>query len=72
MLSIRQADSERIMRSFWMDRLRGHTDVAYRVPMTPLVSPSPIICKIPAVPVRAEGAIKRLCLGIGDGSVRRQ
>jgi hypothetical protein len=72
MLSISQADSERIMRSFWMDRLRGHTDVPHSAPMTPSAPPSPAIRKIPAAPVRAEGAIKRLCLGIGDGSVRRQ
>jgi hypothetical protein len=65
------------MRSFWMDRLRGHADAGDGVlarPATALSASSlPLISKkTSATPTRVTGAFKRLCLGIGDGGVRRQ
>jgi hypothetical protein len=65
------------MRSFWMDRLRGHADVGDRVltssAMALTVSPSPVGYKNRAASAPS-AAVKRtrLCLGIGDGIARRQ
>ena len=66
------------MRSFWMDRLFRHAYAGDRVLTPSLITPS-------ALPSRADGksraaptcnvrvaTARRLCLGIGDGGVRRQ
>jgi hypothetical protein len=62
-----------IMRLFWMDRLFRHAYAGDRV----LTQAPAMLSAFPAKTVR-EGrvvrasAAKRLCLGIGDASVRRQ
>jgi hypothetical protein len=63
------------MRLFWMDRLFSHAHAVGRV-STSFVPVFPVRAAhksyVVPVPVRALPRGGRLCLGIGDGRVRRQ
>ena len=66
------------MHSSWMNRLFRHADVGSRVlaqaPLSLSALPPQMVTKkqVPRTPAANAPRTKRLCLGIGDGSVHRQ